>query len=112
MPGSFESEAVVLRSIRYGEADRILHLYTEQRGRVGAMAKGGRGGLPRLRGRLVPAPAGGPPLPRGGAGQAAGRRSTGARGRAAAGRPGDNGDAGAPRARAVAPRRLTLGPEP
>src|SRR3954462_9374303 len=42
MPGSFETEAVVLRSIRYGEADRILHLYTEKRGRVGAMAKGVR----------------------------------------------------------------------
>ncbi len=36
------TEAVVLRSLRLGEADRILHLYTEQRGRVGAMAKGVR----------------------------------------------------------------------
>src|SRR3954469_10511883 len=26
MPGSFKTEAVVLRSIRYGEADRVLHL--------------------------------------------------------------------------------------
>ena len=28
MPGSLKTEAIVLRSIRYGEADRILHLYT------------------------------------------------------------------------------------
>ena len=29
-----KTEAIVLRSIRYGEADRILHLYTPHRGRV------------------------------------------------------------------------------
>ena len=28
MPGPLKTEAIVLRSIRYGEADRILHLYT------------------------------------------------------------------------------------
>ena len=28
MPGPVKTEAVVLRSMRYGEADRILHLYT------------------------------------------------------------------------------------
>ena len=39
MPGSFKTEAIVLRSIRYGEADRVLHLYTADRGRVGAVAK-------------------------------------------------------------------------
>src|SRR4051794_6118982 len=54
MPGSFETEAVVLRSIRYGEADRILHLYTERRGRVGAMAKGVRRVKTRFGGRLEP----------------------------------------------------------
>jgi DNA repair protein RecO (recombination protein O) len=54
MPGSFETEAVVLRSIRYGEADRILHLYTEERGRVGAMAKGVRRVKTRFGGRLEP----------------------------------------------------------
>jgi DNA repair protein RecO (recombination protein O) len=54
MPGSFETEAVVLRSLRYGEADRILHLYTEQRGRVGAMAKGVRRVKTRFGGRLEP----------------------------------------------------------
>ena len=32
MPGPVKTQAVVLRSIRYGEADRIVHLYT----RIGA----------------------------------------------------------------------------
>jgi DNA repair protein RecO (recombination protein O) len=54
VPGNFETEAVVLRSIRYGEADRILHLYTEQRGRVGAIAKGVRRVKSRFGGRLEP----------------------------------------------------------
>jgi DNA repair protein RecO (recombination protein O) len=44
----------VLRSIRYGEADRVLHLYTPDRGRVGAMAKGVRRVGSRLGGRLEP----------------------------------------------------------
>jgi DNA repair protein RecO (recombination protein O) len=38
MAGPVKTEAVVLRSMRYGEADRILHLYTTGRGRVGAIA--------------------------------------------------------------------------
>ena len=54
MPGSFKTEAVVLRSIRYGEADRVLHLYTADRGRVGAVAKGVRRIKSRLGGRLEP----------------------------------------------------------
>jgi DNA repair protein RecO (recombination protein O) len=54
VPGSFKTEAVVLRSIRYGEADRVLHLYTADRGRVGAMAKGVRRVRSRLGGRLEP----------------------------------------------------------
>lgn len=54
MPGSFKTEAVVLRSIRFGEADRVLHLYTERRGRVGAMAKGVRRVRSRFGGRLEP----------------------------------------------------------
>ncbi|HYB23615.1 MAG TPA: DNA repair protein RecO [Solirubrobacteraceae bacterium] len=49
-----KTEAVVLRSIRYGEADRILHLYTPQRGRVGAIAKGVRRARSRFGGRLEP----------------------------------------------------------
>jgi DNA repair protein RecO (recombination protein O) len=36
------SEAVVLRSLRYGEADRILHVFTKDRGRLGVIAKGAR----------------------------------------------------------------------
>ena len=54
MAGSFKTEGVVLRSIRYGEADRVLHLYTEQRGRVGAIAKGVRRVRSRFGGRLEP----------------------------------------------------------
>lgn len=52
--GSFKTEAVVLRSIRLGEADRVLHLYTEDRGRVGAVAKGVRRVRSRFGGRLEP----------------------------------------------------------
>ena len=55
MPGrSYKTEAVVLRSLRYGEADRILHLYTAERGRVGAIAKGIRKMRSRVGGRLEP----------------------------------------------------------
>jgi DNA repair protein RecO (recombination protein O) len=39
---TYKTEAVVLRSLRFGEADRVLHLYTLDRGRVGAVAKGVR----------------------------------------------------------------------
>jgi DNA repair protein RecO (recombination protein O) len=45
---------VVLRSIRYGEADRILHLYSRTLGRVGAIAKGARRPRSRFGGRLEP----------------------------------------------------------
>jgi len=44
----------VLRSLRYGEADRILHLYTPMRGRMGAIAKGVRRTRSRFGGRLEP----------------------------------------------------------
>ncbi|HEX4435589.1 MAG TPA: DNA repair protein RecO [Solirubrobacteraceae bacterium] len=54
MPGPVKTEAVVLRSMRYGEADRILHLYTPARGRVGAIAKGVRRAKSRFGGRLEP----------------------------------------------------------
>jgi DNA repair protein RecO (recombination protein O) len=54
MAGSFKTEAVVLRSIRYGEADRVLHLYSLERGRVGAVAKGVRRTRSRMGGRLEP----------------------------------------------------------
>jgi DNA repair protein RecO (recombination protein O) len=52
--GPLRTEAVVLRSLRYGEADRILHLYTPMRGRVSAIAKGVRRTRSRFGGRLEP----------------------------------------------------------
>lgn len=54
MPAPLKSEAIVLRSIRYGEADRILHLYTPHHGRVGAIAKGVRRARSRFGARLEP----------------------------------------------------------
>ena len=51
---SYKTEAVVLRSIRFGEADRVLHLYTLDRGRVGAVAKGVRKTTSRFGARLEP----------------------------------------------------------
>jgi DNA repair protein RecO (recombination protein O) len=54
VPGLVKTEAIVLRSIRYGEADRILHLYTRDRGRLGAIAKGVRRPRSRFGGRLEP----------------------------------------------------------
>jgi DNA repair protein RecO (recombination protein O) len=54
MPGPLKTEAVVLRSMRYGEADRILHVYTPHRGRVSAIAKGVRRARSRFGGRLEP----------------------------------------------------------
>jgi DNA repair protein RecO (recombination protein O) len=54
MPGALKTEAVVLRGIRYGEADRVLHLYTPERGRVSAIAKGVRRAKSRFGGRLEP----------------------------------------------------------
>jgi DNA repair protein RecO (recombination protein O) len=54
MPGPLRTEAVVLRSIRYGEADRILHLYTPDQGRISAIAKGARRARSRFGARLEP----------------------------------------------------------
>ena len=54
MAGPLKTEAVVLRSMRYGEADRILHLYTPHRGRLSAIAKGVRRARSRFGGRLEP----------------------------------------------------------
>src|SRR5437870_5497777 len=51
---SYKTEAVVLRSFRLGEADRVLHLYTLDRGRVGAVAKGIRRTKSRFGARLEP----------------------------------------------------------
>jgi DNA repair protein RecO (recombination protein O) len=53
-PRTYKTEAVVLRSLRLGEADRVLHLYTLDRGRVGAVAKGVRKTKSRFGARLEP----------------------------------------------------------
>jgi DNA repair protein RecO (recombination protein O) len=54
MSRTLKTEAIVLRSIRYGEADRILHLYTPAEGRVSAIAKGVRRARSRFGARLEP----------------------------------------------------------
>jgi DNA repair protein RecO (recombination protein O) len=51
---TYKTEAVVLRSFRFGEADRVLHLYTLDQGRVGAVAKGVRRTKSRFGARLEP----------------------------------------------------------
>jgi DNA repair protein RecO (recombination protein O) len=52
--GPLRTEAIVLRSIRYGEADRIVHVYTPGHGRLGAIAKGVRRARSRFGARLEP----------------------------------------------------------
>ena len=54
MQAPLKTEAIVLRSIRYGEADRILHLYTPNHGRIAAIAKGARRARSRFGARLEP----------------------------------------------------------
>jgi DNA repair protein RecO (recombination protein O) len=57
MPGtqrSFRLEAVVLRHSDWGEADRLLILYTRERGKVRAIAKGARKVKSRKAGHLEP----------------------------------------------------------
>jgi DNA repair protein RecO (recombination protein O) len=54
MGRTYRTEAVVLRSFRLGEADRVLHVYTADRGRVGAVAKGVRRTKSRFGARLEP----------------------------------------------------------
>ena len=51
---SYTTEAIVLRSFRFAEADRVLHLYTLDRGRVGVVAKGIRRTKSRFGARLEP----------------------------------------------------------
>ena len=50
----YKSKGIVLRSIRYGEADRILDLYTQDIGLVSAIAKGIRRTKSRFGARLEP----------------------------------------------------------
>ncbi len=51
---TIETEAVVLRTLRYGESDAILSLLTPGLGRVSAIAKGARKPTSRQGGRLQP----------------------------------------------------------
>src|ERR671939_2228796 len=54
MPVPLKLEGIVLRSIRYGEEDRVLPLYPPERGGVSAIAKGVRRTRSRFGGRLEP----------------------------------------------------------
>lgn len=51
---SFRAEAVVLRHADWGEADRLLTLYTREAGKVRALAKGARKMRSRKAGHLEP----------------------------------------------------------
>ena len=50
----FTTDALVIGSMRYREADRIVTLYTRDRGRVSAVAKGVRRTKSKVGGRLEP----------------------------------------------------------
>jgi DNA repair protein RecO (recombination protein O) len=52
--GYYKTEAIVLRSMRLREADRIVHMYTGSRGKIGAVVKGVRRTKSRFGGRLEP----------------------------------------------------------
>ncbi len=52
--GLYRDHAVVVRTYKLGEADRIVHLVTEQRGKVRAVAKGVRKTKSRFGARLEP----------------------------------------------------------
>src|SRR6187431_2131280 len=54
MGRTIKTEAVVLRSFRFAEADRVLHVYTAERGWIGAIAKGVRKTKSRFGARLEP----------------------------------------------------------
>ena len=49
---TYKTRAIVLRGRSYGEADRILTLFTAQRGKIDAIAKGARRTKSHLAGRL------------------------------------------------------------
>jgi DNA repair protein RecO (recombination protein O) len=50
----YKTEAIVLRSMRLREADRIVHIYTGTRGKIGAVVKGVRRTKSRFGARLEP----------------------------------------------------------
>ncbi len=54
MPGLYKDEGVVLRTIKLGEADRIVTLFMRENGKVRAVAKGIRKTKSRFGGRLEP----------------------------------------------------------
>lgn len=54
MSRTIKTEGIILRKLRYGEADSILHVYTREHGRLGAIAKGVRRSKSRFGGRLEP----------------------------------------------------------
>lgn len=54
MPGLYRDEGIVLKTIKLGEADRILTIFTRENGKVRAVAKGVRKTKSRFGGRLEP----------------------------------------------------------
>jgi DNA repair protein RecO (recombination protein O) len=54
MPGLYKDEGVVLKTMKLGEADRIITLFTRDNGKVRAVAKGIRKTKSRFGGRLEP----------------------------------------------------------
>ncbi|MDP9232994.1 MAG: DNA repair protein RecO [Actinomycetota bacterium] len=54
MPGLYKDEAIVLKTMKLGEADRIVTLLTREHGKVRAVAKGIRKTKSRFGGRLEP----------------------------------------------------------
>jgi DNA repair protein RecO (recombination protein O) len=50
----FTTDAIVIGSMRYSEADRIVTLYTRDRGKISAIAKGVRRTKSKVGGRLEP----------------------------------------------------------
>ena len=52
MPLEYRTRALVLRTFDQGESDRLVHLYTEELGRVSAIAKGARRSKRRFPGTL------------------------------------------------------------
>jgi DNA repair protein RecO (recombination protein O) len=54
MPGLYKDEGIVLKTMKLGEADRIVTLFTRDNGKVRAVAKGIRKMRSRFGGRLEP----------------------------------------------------------
>ncbi len=51
-PRNYQTEAIIIKKIKLGEADRILTLYTPHRGKIQAVAKGVRRPRSKLAGHL------------------------------------------------------------